>query len=495
MEINQLLPLINSLRDPILLLDKDGRIVAFNQATLSLAEGKPRKLAGKHVLEAINLYQAPASDKDWRAALESLKGESAVRFLNEELIVDLTILQFQDNALLILKDYSLEKKLHESFKGKIAELEYLNENLEKQVSERTEELTFQNHLLERIYNAIDETVILSDLTGRCLPHQPEKSAEFFGLKSLGQLQVGELLLRDKDKQDEFNLWLSIVQTDSLPFEDLENLMSQEVKIGERFVEMRIKILQQSTKTILFILKDKTEMKQLKIKMKEIGEDNRLLTAIIKEPVRLKDKFEEWEELCRKIETLLEKEDHEKASFALHLLKGSLQLESFYEAYLEVHEIELLGKNSTLNDIIRLKNILKQKKMLLNKSADAHPSVESIKTLIEGTIRILRKESDNFQYHICGDASVTNSQKKSIELITLQHFRNLLAHAFTSPEDREKEGKTPQNNLSILIQETQEALSIRFSDDGRGTKSFLKKKGNRPYERHGSRHRCDEGRSK
>lgn len=473
MEINQLLPLFDSFKDPILLVDQDGRITGFNQSALVIADGKPRRLSGKHILETLHLQND--SGAAWEMAIHKIKGETTIRFLNEELVVELSTLVVGDKTLVMMKDFSLEKKLHESFKSQIAELEHLNQNLEKEVAIRTEELTFQNHLLSRIYVAIDETVILCDVTGRCLPHQPEKSAEFFGLKTLSGLSAAELIFQDSGKQDQFSLWLSIFQAESLPDQDLEALMDQDLKLGDRFIEMRLKILNSATKIILFILKDQTEARQMKLRLKELGESNRFLEALLKEPARLSEKFQEWEEMCREIESTVAQGDHERALNKLHLLKGSLQLESFYEAYQEVHRIELLHENVNAIKIDQLKSILREKRQFTHGSSKISPNADSLKRLISHTVRILEKECENFQYNISGDAYVSNFYKQSLELIIVQHFRNLLAHAFSSPEERQHEGKSRDNILSIKIEETLGSLSIRVSDDGKGLRSAARKK--------------------
>ncbi len=413
------------------------------------------------------LFQPNLNQDNWLSELKQKKGETPLKFGEFNTVVELSVAEFEGHIYLFIRDRSVEKDLHDGFKLKLKELQDINTNLENLVIDRTRKISVQKNLLDEIYNNIVEVVILCDLKGNCLTDQPAKTHSFFYPEDLNSRNVADLLFESFEAISPFKSWLELVESESLPFEDLIPLVESSTTIKSKKLNISYRLLDSSPKTIVIILNDRTEYLDLSSNLLKASEDSHFYLNLLKSPERMLHKFIEWEGYLQNLLLNDSSSDQKKAAGILHLLKGSFQLESFYDGYMAAQAIEETRSGIKQEDLLSLLKFIQVKKELLTPHDQHGADPKKLSHMVLKCKKILEKTEHPFSLRILNDMMIPDSISQGLEYIIIQHFRNILAHGFQSLDERIMLDKTPENLVEVDAEVSQGHHVIVISDDGKG----------------------------
>lgn len=257
-----------------------------------------------------------------------------------------------------LRDVSLEKTLHEKYKGELdkkeaviedlrkaqAELANYSKNLERMVEERTRELRETNRLLATILDSLGQGILVFDRSGTCLPVFSKICEKMFGLSPAGR-SVADLLRLDGVDRAMLDKWIEAIFAEMLSFDDLVPLGPSKLMFGDRHVALDFQPMRDERKALhgmVLVATDKTE----EMKARQDAERERGLARRIVRIIQHRQQFRmfvsEAERICDDSIAVLRSErdiDGEELARHLHTIKGGAASFSLTEIAEVAHRCE------------------------------------------------------------------------------------------------------------------------------------------------------------
>ncbi len=176
--------------------------------------------------------------------------------------------------ILYLRDVSLEKVLHNKYRGELdqkeavigdlekarAELENYSKNLEKMVEARTVELREANRLLAAILDSLGQGISVFDREGKCLPVYSKSAERMFRAAPAGAA-VADLLGLQGAERETFDKWVEAIFAEMLAFDDLAPLGPSKLSREGRHIAVDFHPMRgegRSLQGVVLVATDKTE---------------------------------------------------------------------------------------------------------------------------------------------------------------------------------------------------------------------------------------------
>ena len=322
---------LDHVTDACLVLNKNQEIVFHNQALLILGQLKDREVKKRAIFsELISFSELPHEDLALETAFQFFNTQKGFGQVRKVRIAE-------GFSLVIIKDLTIEKHLHQRYQEQLFELKELNLNLEKLVEIRTQQLSRTNNYLAGILTSFNQAIFTTDVCGKIdLDHG-------LNLPMLGEKTPSDMfeLFQSQMNQEETKKWLQLLFTGALPFEDMVAIAPQNIALfGTPFLVTYYPfyndqlILQSLIVALTNISED--------LKVREALNERELLAASLLKASHNGNRYHGALDECRKILNSLLREDCGSlvARPKLHALKGLFSCYGPTQMDVMVHEIEM-----------------------------------------------------------------------------------------------------------------------------------------------------------
>jgi HPt (histidine-containing phosphotransfer) domain-containing protein len=385
----------------------------------------------------------------------------------------------------------------------------LNSNLEKLVETRTAALADRERSLRLVLDSTGDALIGVDLAGNLTGESSAAAERWFGAPKLGE-PAGEYLFQGDERAAlGFQLALSQLSEDFLPWEVSVDQMPRRLVRGELSLGLEYKPIQQNgvAKSYLLIARDITAS----VEREKLEKNSREQQALISKLLADRRGFEQFVNDCEELLAELPNErDLTVAKRTLHTLKGNTAifgLDSFAErCHLiedQVQEDNDLPSALAVSELAALWRARMQsiREFLSNVGGE---TLELERQEHEGLIQSLlsRRDYDEILNNVEAWSWTRASERLShlraqVEYVaqrlnkqvavriehndlrippgyldrvwsTLVHaVRNAVDHGIEQPERREERGKSPTGLITLRTVSDDTSLRIEISDDGGG----------------------------
>lgn len=322
---------LDHVTDACLVLNKDQEIIFHNQALLMLGQLKDREVKKKAIFsELISFSEFPHEDLAIETSFQFFNSQKGFGQVRKVGIAD-------DLSLVMIKDLTIEKHLHQRFQEQLFELKELNLNLEKLVEMRTQQLSRSNKYLSGILTSFNQAIFTTDVSGKIdLEHG-------LNLQMLGPQTPTDLfaLFHSQMNQEETKKWLQLLFIGALSFEEMVAIAPQNIVfLGAPFRVTYYPFYndQQVLQSLIVALTNISE----DLKVREALNEREILAASLLKASHNGHRYHGALDECRKILNSLLREgcSSEIARPKLHALKGLFSYYGPAQMDLMVHEIEL-----------------------------------------------------------------------------------------------------------------------------------------------------------
>ncbi len=131
----------------------------------------------------------------------------------------------EDLWIMLIRDVTVEQVLHEKYKKQLDQLEAYSKNLEKMVEERTRDLKMANSMLNAVMNSLGQGFLVFNENGMCLDIYTKACESILEDVPVGK-DISTILYKNESSNDQFEMWIKAVFSESLPFESLKELAPQ-----------------------------------------------------------------------------------------------------------------------------------------------------------------------------------------------------------------------------------------------------------------------------
>jgi hypothetical protein len=362
---------LDHVTDACLVLNKDQEIIFHNQALLMLGQLKDREVKKKaYFSELISFSEIPH---------EYLAIETHFQFFNSQKgFGQVRKVDLSDGlSLVMIKDLTIEKHLHQRFQEQLHELKDLNQNLEKLVEERTQQLLRTNKYLTGILDSFNQAIFTADVSGKI------DLSNGLNLQILGAIVPTQLseFFQGQMGQEETKKWLGLLFDGALSFEDMTAIAPQNITfLGTPFRMTYYPFYNdhQLLHSLIIALTNITE----EVRVRDALNERERLAASLLKASHNGNRFNGALEECREILHALLQGNYslELARPKLHALKGLFSYYGPAELDLAVHEIEV-AEVSWSEKYALIEKLNDQFEKNVSKIVDLLPHLKSDKKLI------------------------------------------------------------------------------------------------------------------
>ena len=412
-----------------------------------------------------------------------------------------------------------------------SELKDLNENLEQKVVEKTRDIKSilaNLHLgIFQVKNPDHAYIIDSEYSTHLEKMVPD--SKLAGANPM-QAIFDRTNLSDNDRSMVASVFESSINEDALNFEVNEHTLPRELMIGDRFIEVDwvpVKNENDVIQKILVTMKDVTDLRQYQLAaMKQAREFQTLGEIAQQDATKMQEFIKVCEELFQSSMGQLDWMHPNALALVfrnLHTVKGLARNFDLKSLTNSVHEAEQEIKNlqgkalspealavaqgkidesyKVFEEYKRINNEVLGREKLADKVVmdkielrDIQKKLHNIRTLNELKeieSRILFMFEAKLE-QVVGDevallGSICRSLSKPLPVVLFQNdeyiipaniktpirkafvhlLRNSMDHGIEGPDERKGKGKEAEGRINIAIEEHDQHLTIRYSDDGRG----------------------------
>ncbi len=428
--------IFENMQDVILVVDGDRNLHFGNEAAALLLDVSVRRLRGGRPLT--NFFEFSPDILESGEVLNNVDGATQMREVQfktpagHEGWAQVSIQSLPDPIvkasgaesgrwLLYFRDVSLEKTLHEKYKGELDqkegviedlkkarnELENYSKNLEKMVEARTVELREANRLITTILNSLGQGIFVFNSKGTILPFHSKVTVDMFGQDPGGQ-SVAKVLDLQSPGKETFDKWMEAVFAEMLDFQDLAPLAPSRLSRGEEkhialdFHPMRDE--DRNLQGVVLVATDKTA----EMLAKKEAERERSFAKRIVQVVQHRQQFRMFaSEASRICEDLLahvtpdQKPDLEATARHLHTIKGGAASFTLLEIAETAHHCEDL-----LTDHVRAQG----QGIILTQWPEALCG-----ELVQGVLKMRKSLTDFMESHSFLAGNLNESAERTVEI--------------------------------------------------------------------------------
>jgi two-component system chemotaxis sensor kinase CheA len=370
--------IFDAFQDSVFVVDADGCVVYGNVATTFLFEVSLRKLmAKKPMAQFVEFEPNPVAEyKTWTGITEPTQMKE-IAFTSPsgrkgwvQIVIQpqpaffSTVTEEQHRWIVCLRDVSLEKTLHDKYRGELdqkegmihdlkearAKLEDYSHNLEKMVEARTSELKQANSLLKTILDSLGQGILVFDTDGQCLPVFSQICATMFG-RTPENASIEDVMGLDTRGRESFKGWREAVFAQMLDFEDLAPLAPHRLELpAPTEIALDYNPLLDadgSTRGVVMVATDRTQEMEARHEAERERE-------LVKRVVQMAKHRQAFQSFVREAEALLMRlrnitsESKDETARLLHTVKGGAATFSFGFLVKGCHALEDRLLKSTLN---------------------------------------------------------------------------------------------------------------------------------------------------
>ncbi len=338
-------------------------------------------------------------------------------------------------------------------------------------------------VLERPIN--EKESLLNVLAPLITERDIEAARDYFGLFLSGQ--VNEDLLQDINPLDDISATFDRGRGETLT----KRLHFQFIRVADPTAPW----------PILGVVTDKTKEYELKLKL-ELEEDEHrhamenIFQIIHVDPIMLKEFISDTDSEIDTINDIMREGTIEGKSLlaalfqTAHAIKGNAALLGLKDFANRVHAFENKVKErldeghewknllELTIDLAHIKEALDEIRQLITKilrfQTDTRAAgLENANLLRYSIDKLVKRESNqsgipvNIEFAGFTRDSIPGHYRKLVKDVLIQFIRNSFAHGFEDPATRSSKGKLEEGHISLSIDYNNDALTIRYRDDGKG----------------------------
>ncbi len=380
--------------DSVVVVNNDYKAVYCNQAFANLCGLSIRKVKSAKVLSDVFLIE----DEDIND-LSKLRDYSKVSMYKEvnfkSSLGNSGTIQFhvqnsesEGEHIIYVRDVSLEKILHNKYRGEIdkkeevisqlkvaqEELKDYSVNLEEKVQERTEELAESYKLQSAMLNSVKQGFFILKADNRVMDQYSSICKSWFGDHFAEKTFSDFIGLEDETKRTEVTTWIDAVFQDLIPFEDVVGLCPiDEIRIGD--VDIKFNFYSMSSQDsnlegLVVVAEDITEQKRIISELDREKSFAQMLTKVLEHRNQFQSFVHESQEFFKQAQEdpdYITKDAGITLMRQLHTVKGGAASFRLYDLEHETHSLEenLTELDCAHLDDFQLKGLVRNVKILEN----------------------------------------------------------------------------------------------------------------------------------
>ena len=353
--------LFDGLIDCVFVVAEDKSVVYCNEPAATICNTSVRRLTkGKPIHDFITF-----SDNELFLMPEGEKGKNEpfpltemsfrpVKDAEEDGKAQMTIHPFTEPAgdsrwIVVIRDVSIEERLHKKHHEQLKQLEDYSKNLEKKVEERTLEVKQANIMLKAIMDSLGQGFLVFNPEGTCGRIFTRACEEVLETNPESK-QIWEVLSFNEEDTSTFKMWLQAAFGEQLPFDAVADLAPTSYEHSEgknvRLEYYPIRDENKKISNIVLVATDWTAEYEAQVALEKEKKYARMVVRLVSNKsqfVKYLDSARETIKACKKhVAAALGGElDHEWLFRALHTLEGesgTFSVQSIWKASREPQEL-------------------------------------------------------------------------------------------------------------------------------------------------------------